>query len=163
MKLRIVLTALFVALAGLALPGIAVASSTSTSVHHAPAARHACSRRPNGHCIKRGQRCAKSRRGDTAYDNHGRRNVCRGKGGHPHWRKPIAHMCRETVGSAATSGCVIIPACTKNAAGACIREGDPCTPDEYGETGYDQSGMGYMCEGDQADPHWGAPPSTPPA
>jgi hypothetical protein len=159
MKLRIVLTALIVALTGLAVPGIAVASPIDASVHHPSAARHACTRHANGRCVKRGQRCTTAMRGRTAYDNQGRRNVCRGKGRHPHWRKPVAHMCRVTGSSAATAGCVIIPECTKNAAGSCIQTGDSCAPEQYGETGYDDQMMFVMCEGDQADPHWGAPPA----
>lgn len=161
MKIRILLAALAAVLAGLALPGTAIASSSSSTAHHPSAARHACTRHGNGKCVKRGQRCAKNLRGHSAYDNHGRRNVCKGK--HPHWRKPAAHMCRVTGSSAATSGCVIVPTCTKNPDGSCIQSGDPCTTDEYGDYGYDAELEPLTCQGDQNDPHWGTTPPTPSA
>src|ERR1700710_1962694 len=66
MKLRVILTALIVALSGLVGP-LAVASSAAASVHHASAARHACTKKANETCIKKGQKCAKSLRGHVGW------------------------------------------------------------------------------------------------
>ena len=43
------------------------------------AAKHACTKKPNGTCIKRGQACAKAKKGRIGWDNRGRKNVCRGR------------------------------------------------------------------------------------
>ena len=90
MYFRTILASLAVIVAGFMAPASALASSTNAPdvAGSTVAAKHACTRKPNGTCIKRGQACAKAKKGHVGWDNRGRKNVCRGAGAHPHWRAP---------------------------------------------------------------------------
>jgi hypothetical protein len=140
MKLRVILTALIIALTGLVAP-VTFASSASASVHHASSARHACTRKPNGKCIKRGQKCAQAKRGQVGWGASGAKLKCKGK--HPHWRRVQAASSGGGGGS-----------CTTTSSGSCIQGGEFCPQSKYGEVGYDANGTAYTCEGDHTHPHW---------
>lgn len=44
--------------------------------------------------------------------------------------------------------------CTMTSSGSCIRGGEFCRQADYGMTGYDADGTGYVCTGDRTHPHW---------
>jgi hypothetical protein len=151
MRLRVLLTALILALTGLVPLGAAATASTGSG----DGARHACTKRADGHCIKRGQRCAQTKRGQIGWTKAGVKVRCKGHGKHPHWRKvhKSRHYCRA-------AGCAIpAPACTTNSDGTCIQTGQSCSPDQYGQSGNDANGKLLTCQGEQSDPTWGAPPA----
>lgn len=44
--------------------------------------------------------------------------------------------------------------CTTTSTGKCIRGGEFCPKDSYGEAGYDGNGSALKCAGDASHPHW---------
>src|SRR4051812_48954567 len=85
MYFRTMLAVLAVIVAGLVAPSAALAAPAKSTemARSTVAAKHACTKKPNGTCIKRGQVCAKAKQGHVGWDNRGRKNICRGAGAHP--------------------------------------------------------------------------------
>jgi hypothetical protein len=144
MRYRTLFAALAIILGGFLAPTVATAASADSGM---AAARHVCTKKPNGQCIKRGQVCAKAKKGHVGWDNQGRKNVCRGAGAHPHWRAPAKK--KPAAGSQ--------HACTHTSSGSCIQGGQFCPQSKYGQNGWDSRGHRYVCKGDHTHPHWETP------
>jgi hypothetical protein len=56
--------------------------------HSGGGGTHACTRTSSGSCIQGGEFCPQSKYGQSGYDNHGHRYVCKGNHTHPHWENP---------------------------------------------------------------------------
>ncbi len=113
MYVRTILAALAVIVAGFIAPASALAApaKAADAARTTVAAKHACTKKPNGTCIKRGQACAKAKKGRLGWDNRGRKNVCRGAGAHPHWRAPAKKKTKQDAGGGR---------CDPNYSGACV-------------------------------------------
>ena len=112
MYVRTILAALAVIVAGFAAPSAALAAPTNAAdaARATVAAKHACTKKPNGACITRGQVCPRAKKGHVGWDNRGRKNICRGAGTHPHWRKPVKPKKKHSGGGR----------CDSNYSGACV-------------------------------------------
>jgi hypothetical protein len=143
---RTLIATLALLAAGLVAPALTMAPAHA-SVPHASAAKHTCTKKPNGTCIRRGQVCAKAKKGHVGWDNRGRKNICRGKGAHPHWRAPA----KKKHGGGGQH------ACTRTSSGSCIQGGEFCPQSKYGQSGWDNRGHRYVCKGDHTHPHWKTP------
>jgi hypothetical protein len=64
-------------------PGSSGASGGGSGGGH-----HACTRTSSGNCIKGGEFCPQASYGHNGWDASGRRWVCKGDHGHPHWEAP---------------------------------------------------------------------------